>query len=51
MYTHGDGISSVFVIQLTLAVKQALYINNPTVEFLTWMSICQSFFLCVTEFL
>jgi hypothetical protein len=26
MYSHGHGISSVVVIQLTLAVKQVLYI-------------------------
>jgi hypothetical protein len=40
MYSHGHGISSVVVnvvIQLTLAVKQILYISNPTLEFLTWM--------------
>jgi hypothetical protein len=29
-------------------VKQALYISNPTLEFLRWMSFCQSFLLCVT---
>jgi hypothetical protein len=28
---------------VTLAVKQVLYISNPTLEFLTWMAICQSF--------
>jgi hypothetical protein len=44
MYSHGNGISSV-VIQLTLAVKQVLDISNPTLEFLTWMSICQSIFI------
>jgi hypothetical protein len=38
MYSHGHGISSVVVIQLTLAVRQVLYIFNPTLEFLTWMS-------------
>jgi hypothetical protein len=38
MYSHGYGISSIHVIQLTLAVKQFLYISNPTLEFLTWMS-------------
>jgi hypothetical protein len=38
VYSHGHGISSVVVIQLTLAVKQVLYISNPTLEFLTWMS-------------
>jgi predicted nucleotidyltransferase len=37
-YSHGHVISSVVVIQLTLAVKQVLYISNPTLEFLTWMS-------------
>jgi hypothetical protein len=26
------------VIQLTLPLKQVLYISNPTLEFLTWMS-------------
>jgi hypothetical protein len=36
-YSHGHGISSVVVIQLTLAVKQVLYISNPTLEFLTRM--------------
>jgi hypothetical protein len=41
-YSHGHGISSVVVIQLTLVVKQVLYISNPTLEFLTWMAICQS---------
>jgi hypothetical protein len=35
--SHGHGISSVVVIQLTLALKQVLYISNPTLEFLTWM--------------
>jgi hypothetical protein len=35
MYSHDHGISSVVVIQLTLAVKQALHISNPTLEFLT----------------
>jgi hypothetical protein len=42
MYSHGHGISSVVVIQLTLAVKQVLHISNFTVEFLTWMSVCLS---------
>jgi hypothetical protein len=37
MYSRGQGISSVVVIQLT-AVKQVLYISNPTLEFFTWMS-------------
>jgi hypothetical protein len=37
-YSHGHGISSVVVIQLTLAVKQVLYISNSTLKFLTWMS-------------
>jgi hypothetical protein len=50
-YSHGHGISLVDVIQLTLAVKQVLYISNPRLEFVTWMSICQSVLLCVTEFL
>jgi hypothetical protein len=45
LYSHGHGISSVVVMQLTLAVKQVLYISNPTLEFLTWMSICQSIFI------
>jgi hypothetical protein len=44
MYSYGHGISPV--ILLTLAVKRALYISNPTLKFLTWMSICQSFLLC-----
>jgi hypothetical protein len=35
------GQSLSFNIQLTLAVNQVLYISNPTLEFLTWMSICQ----------
>jgi hypothetical protein len=39
LYSHGHGISSAVVIQLTLAVKQVLYISNPTLEFLTWMSM------------
>jgi hypothetical protein len=51
MYSHDHGISAVVVIQLTLAVNQVLHISNPTLEFLTWMSICQSLLLCVTEFL
>jgi hypothetical protein len=51
MYSYGHGISSVVVIHLTLGVKQALYISNPTLKFLTWMSICQSFLFCVIEFL
>jgi hypothetical protein len=38
MYSHGHGISSILVIQQTLAVRQVLYISNPTLEFLTWMS-------------
>jgi hypothetical protein len=38
MYSHSHGISSVVVIQLTLAVRQVLYISNPTLEFSTWMS-------------
>jgi hypothetical protein len=38
MYSHGHGISSVVVTQLTLAVRQVLYISNPTLEFLTWIS-------------
>jgi hypothetical protein len=38
MYSHGHGISSVVVIQLTLPVKQVLYISNPTLEFLTLVS-------------
>jgi hypothetical protein len=38
MYSHGHGIPPVDVIQLTLAVKQVLFISNPTLEFLTWMS-------------
>jgi hypothetical protein len=38
MYSHGHGILSVVVIQLTLAVRQILYIFNPTLEFLTWIS-------------
>jgi hypothetical protein len=38
MYSHGHGISSVVVFQLTIAVRQILYISNPTLEFLTWMS-------------
>jgi hypothetical protein len=38
MYSQGHGISSVVVIQLTLAVRQVLYISNPTLEFLTWMT-------------
>jgi hypothetical protein len=38
MYSQGHGISSVVVIQLILAVRQILYISNPTLEFLTWMS-------------
>jgi hypothetical protein len=38
MYSHGDGISLAVVIQLTLAVRQVLYIFNPTLEFLTRMS-------------
>jgi hypothetical protein len=39
LYSHGHGISSVVVIQLTLAVRQGLYIyTHPTLEFLTWMS-------------
>jgi hypothetical protein len=38
MYSHGHGISSVVVIQLTLVVRQVLYIFNPTLVFLTWMS-------------
>jgi hypothetical protein len=50
-YIYGHGISSVVVIQLTLGAKEVLYISNPTLEFLTWMSIGQSFLLCVTEFL
>jgi hypothetical protein len=37
MYNHGHGISSVVVIQLTLAVRQVLY-THPTFEFLTSMS-------------
>jgi hypothetical protein len=45
MYSHGHGISSVVVIQVTLPVKQVLYISNPTLKFLTWMSICQSIFI------
>jgi hypothetical protein len=35
LYSHDHGISSVVVIQLTLAVNQVLYISNPTLEFLT----------------
>jgi hypothetical protein len=42
MYSHGHGISSVVVIQLTLAVKQVLHISNLRLEFLTWMSVCLS---------
>jgi hypothetical protein len=38
MYSHGHGISSILVIQQTLAVRQVLYISNPTLEFLAWMS-------------
>jgi hypothetical protein len=38
LYSHGHGISSVVVIQLTLAVKQVLCISNATLEFLTWIS-------------
>jgi hypothetical protein len=38
MYSHDQGISSVVVIQLTLAVNQVLHISNPT--------FCQSFLLC-----
>jgi hypothetical protein len=38
MYSHSHGISSVVVIQLTLAVREVLYISNPTLEFSTWMS-------------
>jgi hypothetical protein len=45
MYSYGHGISSVVVIQPTLGVKEVLYISNPTLEFLTWMSIDQSFLL------
>jgi hypothetical protein len=44
-YSHGHGISLVVVIQLTFVVKQVLYISNPTLEFSTWMSICQSIFI------
>jgi hypothetical protein len=38
MYSHIHGIFSVVVIQLTLVVRQVLYISNPTLEFSTWMS-------------
>jgi hypothetical protein len=51
LYSYGYGISPVVVIQLTLGVKEVLYISNPTLGFLTWMSIGHSFLLCVTEFL
>jgi hypothetical protein len=46
MYSHGHGISSVVVIQLTLAVRQVLY-THPTFEFLTSMSCVTTGTVCV----